>query len=640
MATLVLSSVGSALGGPVGGAIGALIGQSIDRQLLGPSTRGPRVGDLSVQSSSYGTQIPRIYGTMRVAGTVIWATDLVESTQMTGAKGQPDATYSYSVSLAVALSSRPVVAIKRIWADGKLLRGENGDFKVGTTFRFYDGSADQDVDPLIGSIEGIGNTPAYRGLALAVFEDLELAPYGNRIPLLTFEIVADEEQPTIGDIFGDAPNLLVSTTAPQEVAGYAAYGETIKAAIEPLINCFGVDLFDDGSTVRDPVQMSAQPIGDDEFGNSADNERVPRVQRERTPARSIPATLRLGYYDPRRDFQTGEARANSGDRSGTEEQLDLPAALEANDAKSLAQQILARDWAKRDRVRLSLPPRYLSLEPGARLDLPLTPAQWSVEQTTINGMAVEVDLRPDSPSSALLVADAGRIIGNKDEVAGALTIALLDLPPLSPTSPTLLLAASSPTPGWAPSRVELRVVGQSLALRTAPRKSLLGNAQTILAAGDPSEIDAVNSFDVLLIDADQWMTACDDQALASGANLALLGEELLQFGEVTPLGNGRFRLSRLLRGRAGTEAAIATHTTGEVFCLIEPGSLQSVPLPVTSIGTEVTAQVPGGDSFSLTVSPRASAIASPAGGATIDDEARTAIDQILTTMRQHKLIDS
>jgi len=134
MATLVLSTVGTVLGGPVGGAIGALVGQSIDQQVLGPATRGPRVGDLSVQTSSYGTQVPRIYGAMRVAGSVIWATDLVESTQTTGAKGQPDATYSYAVSLAVAISSRPVVSIGRIWADGKLLRGTDGIFKVSRRF--------------------------------------------------------------------------------------------------------------------------------------------------------------------------------------------------------------------------------------------------------------------------------------------------------------------------------------------------------------------------------------------------------------------------------------------------------------------------------------------------------------------------
>ena len=92
MATLALSTVGTLFGGPVGGAIGSLVGQSIDQQIFGSPRRGPRLGDLSVQTSSYGTQIPRIYGTMRVAGSIVWSTDLVQSGETSGAKGQPDTT--------------------------------------------------------------------------------------------------------------------------------------------------------------------------------------------------------------------------------------------------------------------------------------------------------------------------------------------------------------------------------------------------------------------------------------------------------------------------------------------------------------------------------------------------------------------
>lgn len=82
------------------------------------------------------------------------------------------------------------------------------------------------------------------------------------------------------------------------------------------------------------------------------------------------------------------------------------------------------------------------------------------------------------------------------------------------------------------------------------------------------------------------------------------------------------------------------HSADEVFCLIETGSLQEITLPIASIGTEVTAQMPGGDEVSLTVHVRADAITSPSGGTTVDAEARGAIDQILTTMRQHGLIGS
>jgi len=109
---------------------------------------------------------------------------------------------------------------------------------------------------------------------------------------------------------------------------------------------------------------------------------------------------------------------------------------------------------------------------------------------------------------------------------------------------------------------------------------------------------------------------------------------------VTPLGGGRFRLARLMRGRAGTEAAIPEHAIGEAFCLIEAGSLRSIALPTTSIGTEVTARVTGGASSSLTVSARAAAIASPSGGTMVDTQARSTIDLILTTLRQHALIDT
>ena len=96
--------------------------------------------------------------------------------------------------------------------------------------------------------------------------------------------------------------------------------------------------------------------------------------------------------------------------------------------------------------------------------------------------------------------------------------------------------------------------------------------------------------------------------------------------------------TRLLRGRSGTQPAIAEHSAGETFCVIEAGSLQSIQLPVTSIGKEVTARTSGSESVSLVVSPRADAIASPSGGATVDAEARTSIAQILATLRQNGLI--
>jgi len=235
MATLILTAVGTAAGGPIGGAIGALVGQQLDGAIFAPRARhGPRLGDLAVQTSSYGAAIPKIFGTMRVAGTVIWATDLIESRSESGGKGRPRTiSYNYAASFAVALSARPILAVGRIWADGKLLRGAAGDFKTPTIFRLHPGDEDQPADPLIAAAEGIGQAPAYRGLAYALFENLRLEDFGNRIPSLTFEVVADPGPVAVGDVARELSGQAIVAAATPALTGYAA-AATACARRSPL----------------------------------------------------------------------------------------------------------------------------------------------------------------------------------------------------------------------------------------------------------------------------------------------------------------------------------------------------------------------------------------------------------------------
>lgn len=183
MATLLLTAVGTALGGPLGGSLGALIGQQIDGRIFKSGREGPRLRDLAISTSSYGQPIPRQFGRMRVPGTIIWSTDLIESKHKEkGRKGQPSTTvYSYSASFAVALSSTPIARVGRIWADGNLLRGALEDLKVGGSLRIYRGFGNDPVDPLIAAAKG-SQAPAFRDCAYVVFENLELADFGNRIP--------------------------------------------------------------------------------------------------------------------------------------------------------------------------------------------------------------------------------------------------------------------------------------------------------------------------------------------------------------------------------------------------------------------------------------------------------------------------
>lgn len=200
--------VGSFFGNPaLGFAIGSAIGGALEGT-PGQKITGPRLNELTVQSSTLGTMIPILYGRYRCAGNLIWATDIKETVtrKKSGGKGGgpkvKTTTYSYSVDMAVALGRGELLGITRVWANGKLIYSHSGNADAqslavsnqsGRNFKFYPGSETQLPDPTIETALGIGNVPAYRGTAYVVFNDLQLAEYGNAIPNLTFEVIASGE---------------------------------------------------------------------------------------------------------------------------------------------------------------------------------------------------------------------------------------------------------------------------------------------------------------------------------------------------------------------------------------------------------------------------------------------------------------
>ncbi len=207
MATILLSAAGAAIGGSIGGTVaglsmaavgrfaGGIIGRSIDQRLMGQGSDvvdTGRANRLRLTGSGEGDAIAQVYGRMRVAGQIIWATEFREHVNVSrtggGGKGAPKAPeqtirrFSYSVSVALALCEGEISHVGRIWADGTEIARDS------LTLRVYNGSRDQLPDPRIEAVEGAGTVPAFRGTAYVVIEDLALAAFGNRVPQFTFEV--------------------------------------------------------------------------------------------------------------------------------------------------------------------------------------------------------------------------------------------------------------------------------------------------------------------------------------------------------------------------------------------------------------------------------------------------------------------
>lgn len=581
MATIAFNALGTYLGGPVGGAIGSLVGRQVDATLFGLTRQGPRLKELAVTSSTYGDPLPRHFGRMRVGGSIIWATDLVEHSETLGGKGTPAiTTYSYTANFAVALASRPIRGLGRVWADGKLLRGAAGDLKAGGTLRVYTGEADQPPDPLILSAEGANRCPGYRGLAYVVFENLDLSEYYNRIPALTFEVIADDAF-GLQDVFGDLIDDVDAAVPLQGIAGFTNDGP-LADSLQTLGQVLPLDA-DAGSErlviARERLQDSAITLaeaavasGDDAVGGTAG------FSRRRAPPPDRPAAV-LRYFDTGRDYQPGVQHASGQAAPGEPRAIELPAALDAATARALIERTARRiDWT-RDRVSWRTSVLDPAVAPGAVVTLPAIAGRWRVLDWEWRDSGVELSLERVLPTGAdaipQLSADPGRGNPPLDQAAGTSAIVAFELPldgaGSSPDVQRPFAAASSPSANWSGAALyadhgdgELHPLGPS-----GRGRSLIGVVQSALPAASPLLFDRGSQLVISLIDPAMQLAAADMRQLAGGANLALVGEEILQFAQATSLGSGNWRLDGLLRGCGGTEGAIGTHAIGEPFVLLD-----------------------------------------------------------------------
>lgn len=242
MAQLVIAAAGAWIGGAalgtgvvafgmtgtaIGWTVGSLIGSAFTP---GQKSSGPRMSDLSVSSSAYGTPIPYAAGSPRIAGQYVWASNKREIATTTrqgkGGGKSKSTTYTYEVDLLILLTDNEIAGISRVWRDGKLIWNKSPDataetieqsdsIKDWTSITALTGAASQLPHPTYEA--AVTNAPAYRGRGGAFIEDLQLGSNGQ-MPNLTFEIYTQSS--------ATDPALVYSGQTLRATTG-AAYGSAV-----------------------------------------------------------------------------------------------------------------------------------------------------------------------------------------------------------------------------------------------------------------------------------------------------------------------------------------------------------------------------------------------------------------------------
>ena len=122
------------------------------------SSEGARVNDLRFQGVSEGTPINRAYGRrVRLEGQVIYLGDLIErqnthSTNGKGGGGTEFVEYTYSCHVAVAICHGPITALKKVWANRKLIWNADSDLNVSSSQ--LSGTASSTIYSVYGGPQG------------------------------------------------------------------------------------------------------------------------------------------------------------------------------------------------------------------------------------------------------------------------------------------------------------------------------------------------------------------------------------------------------------------------------------------------------------------------------------------------------
>lgn len=191
---LALGVVGAVVGYFFGvPGIGFAVGYALGGYIDPTKVYGPKLTDLKLQGSQYGAFEPIPFGKVRLAGNVIWQTDLKSHEQSSG-KGGGTKTVSttYSASFDIEFCRVQGMQLAQLFADGRLIYDAATGLGEDLPIRWYDGADDQVPDPTEQAVIEVdpvnaGLTPAYRGRGRMVATDMDLSPFFNRIPM--FEAV-------------------------------------------------------------------------------------------------------------------------------------------------------------------------------------------------------------------------------------------------------------------------------------------------------------------------------------------------------------------------------------------------------------------------------------------------------------------
>lgn len=374
-----------------------------------------------------------------------------------------------------------------------------------------------------------------------------------------------------------------------------------RSAFEPLMTAYALDVVESGAVAR------VSPRGHAALAARIPNEELAAMDgagsgETDVPIKSalgqdmeLPQQVEISFSNPELEYRQDIRRYKkiAGSSSVDIRTVDLPIVMAEGRATVLSKMLLSEAYLGRTTHEIQVGIKYIYLEPGDVIDV-------DTENGWLRMLISKVQF---SPSGLLRISASSFDYSVYDELATTPTFVEVVAKPVPRVEPAALVLLDIPLLTSTDDNAGFYVGAHTLSTDgTFSKPSLFVSADgsnyaflesfatpttaavaigVLPACDDPELWDTTSTLTVHVLSGALY-GATDEQVL-NGANAVLLGEEVLQFANAKIERDGRYTLSRLLRGRKGTEAAIAGHGAGEKLVLLD-GNIKRVSLPVEMTG--------------------------------------------------------
>lgn len=621
--------------------------------------------DIRINASREGEPIRRFYGRFAGGGHVIYAGSPPTFNRGSSSGGKRRTTtpgfYSASFGVAVCLNDfNNVLGVSAVYLNGELKYPDDPDLpppldgtnsiiqgvangpqvQCGGARRFQIILGNEDAATRCEwykndiMAKGLGPAPdyvpAYRGLVTLWWDDLALTDYYNQLPQVLVEVQMTDGSfrhiiQAEAELAGLDPDTQVDVSgigAFIGIPGMFADGPTPPKQLFEAMGFYSRFVIVEADGVQKafslPTDSSvAVPAGDlgAYLGGIEDNAEKPaKTTLSMEQPESLPQRVEVSYFDATNAYEQasrGYSR-QSGGAKGTQ-QLFLPMALAADQARNIASRVISVAYAEGDPWKGVLPPKYAEYHPGDVLTLPEPDGTYidvrivrmnfapggpveieGIRQLRLTGGGTPSDdphLDPEDPPteavvySAWVLAPVPPLVDDHDGFAGLYWGAA---PVTQPTSRQR---------SWTGGTLYQNKAGSDETYKEYQAIARTGTAATLgvvlTELADVSGLDTTSEIDIHLPygAGDVAIVGILDDAFTKTTvvNLCIVGKEILQFRDVEDVsdlyggdaGDGtHFRLTHLKRGLRGTAHLTGSHAEDEPFLMWSAYSCIRVPLNV------------------------------------------------------------